>query len=661
MGPRSDTRPLPRGVLLRGEVGLPPEKTLLRAGELACVLESGSLRCFRLGSLEVLRMVYAAVRDRNWDTVPAVLSRWKLEVRERSFEVSYFAEHRDGAIDFAWTGTIRGEPDGTIRFAMDGEARSTFLRNRIGFCVLHPSDECAGKPCVVEKVDGSVERGAFPRWISPGAPFKDIVAITHEIAPGLEARVAFEGEVFEMEDQRNWTDASYKTFCTPLAIPFPIEVKVGTKIAQAVTVKVTGPAASAATLAAEPRDARTVITLDAAKTTRLPRIGLGTASHQGQLTRSEVHRLQALHLAHLRVDLKMPAPDRLAALRQAATDAAGLGVELEVALHLSSNAARELEELASALEELRPAISSFLIFPMGEKVTPAPLVRLAREALLGAGSVARIGGGTDADFVEINRKPAPLGLLDFVCYAVNPQVHACDDDSLVEALSGQRSTVESARRLCGGLPLAITPVTLKQRFNPNATGPPRQLEPCELPPQVDARQMSLFGAAWTVGSLTSLLGDGVESITLYETTGWRGVLETETGSPDPRCFPSLPGAVFPLYHVLADAGEMRGGEVVATSSSRPLKARALALRRGRLQRVLVANLSPEAQVVELAGLEGAVRVRQLDETSSQEAMTSPEAYRAAPACEMLADRGSFELTLRPFGVARADIDPPSRR
>lgn len=29
----------------------------------------------------------------------------------------------------------------------------------------------------------------------------------------------FEGDVFEMEDQRNWTDASYKTYCTPWGCP----------------------------------------------------------------------------------------------------------------------------------------------------------------------------------------------------------------------------------------------------------------------------------------------------------------------------------------------------------------------------------------------------------------------------------------------------------
>ena len=65
-------------------------------------------------------------------------------------------------MDFFWKGRVTGGPDGTVVYSMDGTARSTFLRNRIGFCILHPIPECAGNPCRVEVDDGAVEPGAFP-------------------------------------------------------------------------------------------------------------------------------------------------------------------------------------------------------------------------------------------------------------------------------------------------------------------------------------------------------------------------------------------------------------------------------------------------------------------------------------------------------------------
>ena len=108
--------------------------------------------------------------------------------------------------------------------------------------------------------------------------------------------------------------------------------------------------------------------------------------------------------------------------------------------------------------------------------------------------------------------------------------------------------MESAKQFVGKLRLAISPITLKPRFNPVAIGPEPEPAPGELPSQVDVRQMSLFGAGWTLGSIKNLAQSGASSLTYYETTGWRGVMETERGCPIPEKFRSLPGTIFPLYH-----------------------------------------------------------------------------------------------------------------
>ena len=91
---------------------------------------------------------------------------------------------------------LTGTPEGTISFEFDGTAESDFRRNRIGICVLHPILECAGKPCSIEKPDGTLEPGVFPEAISPHQPFRQIRAISHEPIPGVRAEVRFEGDVF---------------------------------------------------------------------------------------------------------------------------------------------------------------------------------------------------------------------------------------------------------------------------------------------------------------------------------------------------------------------------------------------------------------------------------------------------------------------------------
>jgi hypothetical protein len=171
---------------------------------------------------------------------------------------------------------------------------------------------------------------------------------------------------------------------------------------------------------------------------------------------------------------------------------------------------------------------------------------------------------------------------------------------------------------------------------------------------VDERQLSLFGAGWTLGSLKYLGESGAASVTFYETTGWRGVMERPDGSPLPDRFPSLPGGVFPLYHVLADVGEFAGSEVMRGGSSAPLRVESLALRAGARTRLLLANLTPQPQEVTVTAGETPACLRLLDETNAEEAIQSPEEFRARPGAPLEASGGEFRLTLPPYAVARID-------
>ncbi len=637
-------------VLLRGVDEPPPQRTPLRAGPLSLEYTQGDLRYVRLGEHEILRRLYVAVRDRNWNTIPARLTNVQIDEGEETFRLTFDAEHKEGAVDFAWRGEIVGWADGTLRFAMDGAAQSTFWRNRIGFCVLHPA-ACAGAACTVEHVDGQVESGRFPDAISPHQPFFDIRAITHEVMPSVRAEVRMEGDTFEMEDQRNWTDASFKSYSTPLALPFPVEIQAGTRVQQSVTLSLHG-AVSNVTNVGEREDSVVELTLNEERASGLPRIGLGLSSSQDALTPLEVERLKQLNLSHLRVDLHLAQSTYPQKLRQAAAQAKQLGVELEVALFVAEQAEGELQELSELLLTTQPAVCTWLIFREGATVTVASDVNLARQHLAAYDKKARFGGGTNAYFTELNRNRPPLEALDLVCYSLNPQVHAFDDLSLVETPPMQAATVASARRFTGDLPIAITPVTLRPRFNPNATGDVAAATADQLPPEVDVRQASLLGAAWTVASFKYLAESGVDSVTYYETVGWRGVMESEAASPLPGRFPSQPGSVFPLYHVFADVGEFAGAEVLSLRSSKSLAVVGLALRQGERTRLLLTNLTAQPQVVRLPGLPDRVQIYRLDAENFSDATTAPANYRKMGQTMFVEE--AAPLRLPPYSVTRLD-------
>ncbi len=179
-----------------------------------------------------------------------------------------------GDIGFTWHGLITGDASGAIEFSLDGRVDTTFRRNRIGFCILHPAD-AAGAACTLEHPDGSHTVASFPESISPHQPFLNLRAITHEAAPGLRAELRFGGDIFETEDQRNWSDASFKTYSTPLSIPYPVTVQAGDIIRQTVSVKLHGKPQSAPATAAS----QTHVQVGSMPIGQLPPLGTGIVPH----------------------------------------------------------------------------------------------------------------------------------------------------------------------------------------------------------------------------------------------------------------------------------------------------------------------------------------------------------------------------------------------
>ncbi|MCI0626439.1 MAG: hypothetical protein L0387_33135 [Acidobacteria bacterium] len=646
--------PLPLNVLYYGREESLPELRQLQAGLLSVELEEGNLLSVRWRQWEILRKIYVAVRDRNWGTVPRRLSNLEVSSNADSFRISYQAEHRQGDIDFVWDANILATAEGILTFSMEGQARSTFLRNRIGFCLLHPAKEYAGRAFIVQQDDGIIIEALFPTAIAPQQPLpgtERMRMVAFEAAPGLRAEIQFEGDLFQMEDQRNWTDATFKTFCTPLSLPYPVEVREGTRVFQAIVLKIIDPGTAQSFPA---KEEQIKLSIGKAVSRSLPRVGLGLASRGQPLTATEISRLKALHLSHLRVDLHLSDAKYPAILAQATAEAQQLEVPLEAALFLSDSAESELWLLYEELGRFHPPISTWLIFHAAEMTPSQKWVELGRQVLGAWSPEIRFGSGTNAYFYHLNQARPLMHGLDLVCYSMHPQEHAFDNRSIVETLDVQAETVRNLRELAGELPIVISPVTLKPRFNPNATGFLSGTQPGELPSEVDVRQVSLLGAAWTLGSLKSLAENGVFSATYYETTGWRGVMEGKDGSPLPGRFRSLPGSVFPLYHVIADVTEFQGGEVLETRSTHPLKVIGLALFRNGIKRVLITNLTNEAQFVTVVGVAGRLNIAELNEHSVMWAMILPEEFRSQPGRCVHSVGNSIEVSLLPYATARIE-------
>src|SRR5205823_3668022 len=171
--------------------------------------------------------------------------------------------------------------DGSLDCRMDGVAETDFDYNRIGFCVLHPREH-AGRRYRARTPDGE-ETGTLPDTIGPQRfehgklwpLFPSYDRLELEVANGLWARFEFEGDLFEMEDQRNWTDASFKTYSTPITLGVPHRAHAGQELRQRVRLTFEG----SPPRAARPGGGPVRIELGEPTGRRLPALGLGAASH----------------------------------------------------------------------------------------------------------------------------------------------------------------------------------------------------------------------------------------------------------------------------------------------------------------------------------------------------------------------------------------------
>ena len=272
--------------------------------------------------------------------------------------------------------------------------------------MLHPVDPCAGRPCIVETVDGDRAETAFPARVSPHQPFRNVRAILHEVSPGVEVEVRMEGETFETEDQCNWGDASFKTYGTPLHLPFPARVATGARLEQSVTVSIFGITAAPVEQAAarvpgavhKKRNSTepVVVAVAPGEGVALPALGLCGAG-QLALGEAETKHLRPLRLAHLRADLELGGSEWDERLERAAANAALVGAPLELAVFLPEDPRSSLAQLAkrtagAEAEASRAGFSTPRPTASRPKATsrwPAPCSRRRRPARSSAAAPTR--------------------------------------------------------------------------------------------------------------------------------------------------------------------------------------------------------------------------------------------------------------------------------
>ncbi len=616
----------------------------LRVGPWRALLDGPELRNIRCHGTEVIHHLYVAVRTPTWSTVLPEVRRVVVEAGDgedpEGLEILVEADVVGEGIELDWTARYRLRADGSLGVSLEACAGCDFAYNRIGICILHPWRVVAGAAYQGHGPAGEVE-GTLSETIQPQLAIDGVLYAVHPpvdrltlyYLDGGSAAFSFEGDLFETEDQRNWSDASFKTYSTPLAAPRPRHLATGAGISQAITCRVAG-----VPHRHRPPD---VVTLEVGDRlgTVVPDVGTALPS-SGRVPSEATAALTLLAPAHLRLDVTVGTPGWLDALEAAAASCRELGCLLELALHVDPRDGEEVSLLAGALAAA--PLARVLVVAAGGasategETTPPELIALLRPRLPAGVPLA---AGSAIGFCELNRRWPPLEGVDGIFWAVNPQVHAFDDQSVLETPEVQGEQARSAHALAPGRELHVGPVTFLQ----NRVLGRRDLAPGEA---ADARQASLLGAAWTAASCKYLAESGASSVTYFECAGWRGLVHGSADPPLPGAPPPIPGRPLPLLHVLTSVAASRGNPVLSCHSDDSASVVGLAVEGPRGCELLVANLTPRRRSVRLAGpgLAGPLLARRLDSAGAARFTLDPAGFVASPA-EAL---GSATVELRPY-------------
>jgi hypothetical protein len=348
--------------------------------------------------------------------------------------------------------------------------------------------------------------------------------MTHR-ANGLAVSCAFEGDTFETEDQRQWGDASYKTYVRPLALPWPYFLTDAEPFSQSVSIDWVQDNTQFHAFCDKPTISKmafpeTAISLTAHDASRL-------LKHPEDIVQVSPQRL----LCHLDATAN-EISKQIKTFAKLQASLPELIFDLELICGFDKDPLIELQNVQSTMLAAGLKPDSVLICPaVDRQSTPPgsdwpscpPLTEIHKASAAVFADCVR-GGGMVSFFPELNRKRPPVELLDFVSHSLCPIVHAADDISVMETLETIPHITRTARAIMGEASYRIGPSTIAMRLNPYGQRTILNHDRSRVcMAHDDPRHGAVFGGAYVIGLACALAPAGVAVWTPSELYGPRGL------------------------------------------------------------------------------------------------------------------------------------------
>ncbi len=477
--------------------------------------------------VQIIDLLYTAIRPWDWSTLDPDEHNEVIETVDENCVVT-ITDLFAGSMQGKTVVTLQANGKFTVDYKLTGLGKFEINRWGVCFC-LHTGDWMGSK------VDASGNAYKLLKEISPQ---RVIDGVTQGLFPasndmqfiapdGRTLKVISTGKILEAEDQRNWTDNTYKIYSGSLAEPRPFIIEKDLTWHQLVEFEVTVPSGLAS-------DGNKII---AKEISSLPRIGL-QFNTEALLPNDDLEKaLFILDIDHIRVNEESLSAQKIATISKS-------GLALEAALlssHQGADLAREVEHLSSRV-------------PAGSRL----LIHRERREIVQFGDLPTNNSlntfipGSDAYLVDLHRNKYDFG--DAVSYSMVPTVHSTDPETTFKTLYTQRESIEFVKKFIAPQ-VSISPITFSTRGNPE-TGHLRDNRINFAQPDMAVQIKNLSAAAWTLGSVFALASAGAYSGTWHELFGDAGVIYSDDSAIK----------FSPTFHALAALGAHHAHEITIATS-----------------------------------------------------------------------------------------------
>jgi len=485
------------------------------------------LRNIKYNNIEILKLISFLVRDKNWNNYSPEIIKTSSYKKDKKLHFEFDLKY--GEVEQLEVKLLLLISSNSVKLIANGKFLTDFWTNRIGFNLLLPLDGVVNQQVIVSKSDHTTETIKYPLIIQPDQPMAKFNNLSYEMFNAIALNIRFDGIHFEMEDQRNWGDASYKIYSGSLLDPFPYKENKNSAFHQEVEITVREKNNSLEFIPNQ-----NILPVSTKEEYTMPKIGIKI---HNETDGSELVNVDFLY--HL-VDFESNTESK--------PNLNHLPIYLVALIDHTKKVDHIIEEIKDYIIINKINVDKLLICPKiylnsfqpaGDWPSVPKLGDYYKEAKTQLPDI-QIFSGMVTNFTELNRKK-PDGEFDGINFSFTPIVHDASDYGVLDTPNSIKFILHSINNFTKDTPIHIGPMTLGMHFNPYGEKLATNIDKVRLEmTDLDPRHDSLISLNWTIAVFAETLSKNTKFITIASLKGIHGIL-TENNQKRP---------LFYLYEVL---------------------------------------------------------------------------------------------------------------